>query len=320
MNDIDDDNLPSATAEQDRVVLSRPANARDLGAPAIPTVDQTSKILQPQNIVTTPIQIPKPSTLQRWKQRGGLLGTIASILLFLLKAGSTILAVLSQFKFLAIALKLLLGGGSMLLSMWVGSKVFGWHLAVGVVLLIFIHECGHAFAAKLRGIPTGIMLFIPMMGAVVTRKGYGKSLEEDAFIGIMGPIVGSIASALCVVVYFINHNPFWLELGQWGFLINLFNLLPTPPLDGGWIVPLFSPKLMAIGVILALIVGFKNPFIWVLLAMSIPRIVGGWKANPATQPYYRVPTAVKWKYGILYIGLAICLALGGTAVGHVMTT
>jgi len=189
----------------------------------------------------------QPGLLERWRAKGGVLGTLAAILMFLAKVGGPIILVLSKLKFLLVGAKIALAVGSMIGSMWIDSKFFGWHLAVGVVLLIFIHECGHALAAKLRGIPTGIMVFIPMMGAFVTTKRYGKNLEEDAFIGIMGPVVGSLASLACFLMYFPTGNPFWVVLGQWGFFINLFNLLPTPPLDGGWIAPLFSPKLLAIG-------------------------------------------------------------------------
>jgi Zn-dependent protease len=271
-------------------------------------------------VIQGPIPVRPPSTLERWKSKGGVLGTIASILLFLMKAGSAIIALLSQFKFLAIMLKLALGGGSMLLSMWLMSKAFGWGIAVGIVLLIFIHECGHALAARLRGIPTGIMVFIPFLGAFVTTKRGGRNLEEDAFIGIMGPVVGSVASVGCVAIGTVTHNPFWLMLGEWGIFINLFNLLPTPPLDGGWISPLFSPKLMAFGVVIAVVVGFRNPLIWALLVLSIPRIIHGWRADPKTQPYYQVASAVKWKYGIAYLGLAVFLAVSEVSVQHLLNT
>ena len=194
-----------------------------------------------------------PSRLERWKSQGGLLGALASILLVLAKIGAPLLVLLSKLKFLLIGLKLLTFGkllltfGSMLVSAWFWAKLYGWPFGVGVVLLIFIHECGHALAARLRGIETGIMVFIPLMGAFVTTKRYGRNIVEDAFIGIMGPIVGTLAGVACLGVYLVTHSEFWLALAQWDFLVNLFNLAPTAPLDGGWITPLFSPKLLAVG-------------------------------------------------------------------------
>ncbi len=197
---------------------------------------------------------------------------------------------LSKLKFLLAGLKLLtfgkllLGGGSMLLSMWVWGLVYGWQLGVGIVLLIFIHECGHAFAARMRGIPTGIMVFVPFMGAFVTTGRYGKSIVEDAFIGIMGPVFGTLAGIGCLVLFLVTpgHSPFWLALAQVNFFMNLFNLAPTPTLDGGWITPPFSPKLLALGAVLLLFIAYYNPLVILLALMSLPRNIAGWKPNLKT--------------------------------------
>ena len=257
-----------------------------------------------------------PSLLQRWKAKGGILGGIASTLLVVAKVAAPVLGLLAKFKFLALGVKLLLGSGSMLLSMWVWGLIYGWQFGVGIVLMIFIHECGHAFAARLRGIPTGIMVFIPLMGAFVTTGRAGKSITEDAFIGIMGPVFGTLAGLGCLVLYAVTpgHSPFWLALAQVNFFMNLFNLAPTPPLDGGWITPLFSPKLLAVGAVLLLFLARYNPLIIVLALMSLPRIISGWKAKPEDSPYYQATTADRWKFGAAYLGLAALLAVLGYSV------
>lgn len=253
-----------------------------------------------------------PSLLQRKQQKGGIVGLLATILLVLAKIAAPVLVVLGKLKFLLIGLKygkVLLTAGSMLVSIWAYALIYKWPFAVGMVLLIFIHECGHALAARMRGIPASLMLFIPFMGAFVAIRG-GKNLEEDAFIGIMGPVVGTLASLACVPLYFATGSLFWLALASWGFFVNLFNLAPTAPLDGGWITPLFSPKALAFGVVLLVAIGFRNPFIWVLGLMSLPRIIGGWKADPKTEPYYQATAADRWKYGLAYLGLAAFLGVG----------
>lgn len=264
----------------------------------------------------------KPSLLQRWKAKGGVLGGIASFLLLIAKVAAPLIALLTKLKFLAVGLKLLtagkllLGGGSMLLSMWVWGLIYGWPFGVGIVLMIFIHECGHALAARMRGIPTGIMVFVPLMGAFVTTGRYGKSIVEDAFIGIMGPVFGTLAGLGCLVLYAVTpgHSPFWLALAQVNFFMNLFNLAPTPPLDGGWITPLFSPKLLAVGAVLLLFLVRYNPLIIVLAVMSLPRIISGWKAKPEDSPYYQATAADRWKFGAAYLGLAAFLAVLGYTV------
>ena len=252
-----------------------------------------------------------PGLLGRWKAKGGVLGGLASALLVLAKFAAPALALLAKFKFLALGAKLLLGSGSMLLSMWAWGLVYGWRFGVGIVLLIFIHECGHAAAARLRGIPTGIMVFVPLIGAFVTTKRGGKSLTEDAFIGIMGPVFGTGAGLGCLLLYAAlpGHSPFWPALAQVCFFMNLFNLAPTPPLDGGWITPLFSPKLLAVGAVLLLFLARYNPLIVVLALMSLPRIISGWNAKPEDSSYYQATAADRWKFGAAYLGLAALLAV-----------
>jgi Zn-dependent protease len=249
----------------------------------------------------------KPSTLHRWKSQGGLLGGLASILLVLAKFFGPIFVVLSKLKFLAFAGKFLLTGGSMLASMWLEAMVFGWPLAVGIVLLIFIHECGHALAAKILGREVKGMIFIPFMGAAVATRG-GRNVVENAFIGIMGPVFGTLGGLACMAIFMVHPMRFWLVLARWNFAINLFNLLPTAPLDGGWITPIFSAKLLAVGVVLLFAVAPANPFIWLLALMSIPRIISGWKARP-DDPYYQATANDRIKYGLAYLGLAAFLGL-----------
>lgn len=162
----------------------------------------------------------------------------------------------------------------MLVSMWAWGLLYGWPFGVGIVLLIFVHECGHAVAARLRGIPIAAMVFVPFMGAFVTMKRGGKDAAEGAFIGIMGPVFGLGAGLACLLLYAAAPSPFWLALAQWSFMINLFNLLPIPMLDGGRLLPVFARR--------------------------VPVEEGGYP--PAT-------TADRWKYGAAYVGLAALLAV-----------
>jgi Zn-dependent protease len=282
----------------------------DFHLPHMDTSAQPDFILPPLDGMYQPPQPsapPRPSKLKQWESRGGLLGTIATALIFLLKVGAPII------KAAPFLPKLLVTGGSMLLSIWLEAMVFGWAFAAGIVLLIFIHECGHAFAAKQRGCPFSFMLFIPFMGAMVAHKRGGRSVVEDAYIGIMGPVFGTLAGFACLGIFFATGGRFWLVLAQVNFMINLFNLLPTAPLDGGWIVPVFSPKLLAVGVVLLVLVAHYNPFIWLLAIMSLPRIIGHWKASP-NDPFYRVTSADRWRYGIAYLGLIGILAYSNLAI------
>jgi Zn-dependent protease len=271
------------------------AQASELQAPP------QSSMAPEQVSVSNTDQSPYPA--QPKKNKGGILGLLGAIGLFIMKMIGPILFFLAKIKFILISLVTMVG------SMWIYSLHSGWKFGVGIVLLIFIHESGHAIANRIKGLKVGPMVFIPFMGAAVFTQG-GRTLEEDAYIGIMGPIFGTVSSIVCFALAFCFHDMFFISLAYFGFMINLFNLMPFPPLDGGWITPLFSPKLLAIGAVLAIPVGFLNPFIWLLALASLPRIKSGWKADPKTQPYYQVSTSTKWEYGILYVGLAILLAIG----------
>lgn len=260
--------------------------------------------------------------LLKAKGQGGLLGVLATLVLLAVKLGPLALSVLAKAKVLLLVLlkaKFLLTGLSMLVSMWAYAGHYGWPLGVAFVLMIFIHECGHAFAGRLRGKPVGLMMFIPFCGAFVQVSG-GKDAEEDAFIGIMGPIVGSAAGLLAAGCYLLTGNPFWLALAQWTLFINLFNLIPVAPLDGGWIVPLFSPKVLAFGALLLLPLTFLNPLIGILGLLSLPRIIAGWRAKPGTDPYFSVAAAVRWRYGLMYLGLIVTLGLGVYGLHHYQAT
>lgn len=260
----------------------------------------------PPDATPSPPPPKKHSKLEHWKSQGGILGTIAAILLAIAKVGAPLFSLLFKFKLFIFLKTFLITGGSMLVSMWFWSTQFGWPFAAGFVILIFIHECGHAIAARMLGYPMGVMVFIPFCGALVTIKKGSRNVVEDAHIGIMGPVFGTIGGILCLVIYRFHPITFWLALAYFNFFINLFNLLPTPPLDGGWITPLISPKLLAVGVVLLFIVAPRNPMIWILVVLSLPRIISGWKAKP-TDPFYQAPMAQRWKYGLAYVGLAAFL-------------
>jgi hypothetical protein len=269
----------------------------------------------------------KPGLIARWKSRGGILGAIATVLAWLGKLKGLLVAL----KFFGIFKTILITGGSMLVSMWFYAKLYGWEFGAAIVAMIFLHECGHAFAGHLKGRPWGIMMFVPGMGAFVTVRG-GRTASEDAFIGIAGPIAGTLCGLAAWGAYFVTGNGFWLAVANFTFFMNLFNLAPVAPLDGGWIVPLFSPRILAITAVLLIPLGFLNPLIFLLALLSLPRIIGGWNAaknakngsgasqngGRYTSPaYFKSQSADRWRYGLLYVGLIALLAASLHATGGV---
>lgn len=130
---------------------------------------------------------------------------------------------LAKFKFLLPVLKT---GGTMLLSIGAYAIAWGWRFAVGFVLLIFVHECGHLIAAKRLGLKVGAPMFIPFMGAIIALKEAPHNAWVEAEIGIGGPLLGAFGAAVCEMIYLATGNPLFRALAYTGFFLNLFNLDP----------------------------------------------------------------------------------------------
>lgn len=229
--------------------------------------------------------------------------------------GYLVFKLFTKYKVYFLLKTLFTTGGSMLLSMWYQAYLYGWTLAVGMVLMIFVHECGHAFAASRLHLPFSKMVFLPGMGAFVSHKGQLKNAREAAYLGIMGPVFGLAYGVGCLGMYLFSHQDFWLVLAHWTFLINLFNLIPSVPLDGGWIVEVLNPRLLLVGLVLMVAVFYRNPMVWFLGLLGLPRVLAGWNHKTRTD-YYQVTVQVRWGYGLSYLVLVALLAGGWQWIGQ----
>ncbi|MES2932176.1 MAG: site-2 protease family protein [Pseudomonadota bacterium] len=211
--------------------------------------------------------------------------------------------------------KVLTTGGTMLISMVVYSWIFGWRYAVGFVLLIFFHEMGHFLAARQRGLDVGAPTFIPFIGAWVALKEMPHDVETEAYIGFAGPVTGTLAAIACYWLGRENDSQLMLALAYSGFMINLINLIPISPLDGGRITAIVSPKIWLAGVPLLAALFFYNPSPMLILIaiLAYPQLKAALsKDNGASKlpaGYYDVPTATRLNYGVLYLGLVAFLAI-----------
>ena len=251
----------------------------------------------------------------KWAKKLGPLGT--ALLFLLAKAKAALTFILPALKFLKLG-KVLLTSGTMLLSVWFYSLLFGWKFALGFVICIFVHEMGHVAAAVYYGIPVSAPIFIPGMGALIVQKRGGKSAWINAVIGIGGPLGGTVSALACWAIYSYTDNPLFLGLAYTAFFLNLFNMTPMYPLDGGWIVGAISPYLWGAGLVVLLVMLFTgrlmNPMIIILLIMSIPRIWTALKRGTA-DPIGGTPTTglQKWTMGFAYVALCGFLLWGMNA-------
>lgn len=164
------------------------------------------------------------------------------------------LLVLSKFKFVLVILKVLKLQTliSMAIYLWMYALIYGWKFAVAFVYLIFIHEMGHTYAAKRLKLPVSPAIFIPFVGAAIAMKEMPKSAKDEAYLAYMGPVFGLLAFLPAFPLYFYSEDPFWALVIFLGGLLNLFNLIPITPLDGGRIAAGISTKLWAVGLIILL--------------------------------------------------------------------
>ncbi len=215
------------------------------------------------------------------RRRGVVGGALVAVGLVLVKLKTVAFLLLTKLKFLLVALKLgkfLVTGWTMVLMAGVYAMHYGWRFAVGLVLLVLIHELGHALAARAMGMPVGAPVFIPFVGAMIALGRQPRSTWEDFVIAAGGPILGGLAAGACVVAAGLSGGD-WagllLALGFFGLLMNLFNLTPFWSLDGARMLGVVSWRagLWATGVsVLALVAiawaaGHLNPVALIAVAV-----------------------------------------------------
>jgi len=225
---------------------------------------------------------------------------------------SVLRAIITLFAALKFS-KVLLSGGTMLISVFAYALIFGVWYAVGFVLLIFVHEMGHYLAARQRGLNVGLPTFIPFVGAWIAMKDMPRNVEVEAYVGLAGPVVGTLGALACYYLARGYDSNLLLALSYAGFFLNLFNLIPLSPFDGGRVTAIISPRVWLVGVPIMIAFFFYHPSpMFILIAIiAIPQVIKAIKYDskaPENIEYYSVTTATKWKYGSYYMMLIVFLS------------
>ena len=248
--------------------------------------------------------------LQPEKKTGGILGILAAI-------GIAIAKFFSYIKFfllpLAKAAPLLKSGLSMFLMIGVYWAIWGWRWAVGFVVLLFVHECGHLIAAKYFGLNVGAPVFIPFMGAFIALKEAPRNAWIEAWVGIGGPLLGSAGALVCHALGEQFDAPLLIALAYTGYFLNLFNLIPVGQLDGGRIATALSPWLWLPGIgVLGWLAWHRPNFILILvLIMSLPRIFFLFRRKTEEERrYFELAPSQRFIMAVCYLGLVAALVAG----------
>jgi len=231
------------------------------------------------------------------------------VLAFALTKAKSLLLALSFLKFGAV----LKTGLSMIVCIWAYALNWGWAFAAGFVLLIFVHEMGHAIALRYFGIKSGVPLFIPFVGAFIAMKELPHNVRIEAWTGIAGPLLGTAGAVACWGVALYTGDMFWYALAYTGFFLNIFNLIPLSPLDGGRTVAAITPRIWIFGFagMLVLFLQSFNPILFLLLIVSGGKVIAQWKKKEVRdEEYYKVSLFTKALISAVYFGLIGFLAIG----------
>lgn len=188
--------------------------------------EQSAVIQQRVRELTAQVDASSPAGTQAatadapWWRRG--VGGLVTLIVIL--AG--------KLKFLLLGLTKVSTFVSMFAFFGVYWGLYGWPLALGLVVSIYIHEMGHVAMLKRLGIEASAPMFIPGLGALVLLKQHVDDPHADAKIGLAGPVWGLGAALVAFMAYEATHAGIWLAIAQLTGFLNLFNLIPFWQLDG----------------------------------------------------------------------------------------
>jgi len=234
----------------------------------------------------------------------GVLGIVSGILLLALGKLKGLLFLLKAVP----AGKMLLTAGSMFAMIALEATRSGLPFAAGFVVLILIHELGHGYAMRKHGVSAGWPIFIPFFGAMIAMKQRHVDRNTEAEIAFGGPYVGTLASLGAAALGMYLQSRLLMSLAYTGFFLNLFNLTPLSPLDGGRVAQAFSKKAWIVGLVVmaALLLATGTPQLLLVIVLALPRVFrkGG---EPDRE---ELSEHVRQSWAIRYFGLCGFLALG----------
>ncbi len=221
---------------------------------------------------------------------------------------------LAKFKFLLFALLKIKFVGTaltMLVSIGAYALLFPVWFAVGFVVLIWVHEMGHVLQLKREGIKASAPMFIPFLGAFVAMKEMPKNALAEARVGLAGPVLGTLGGLAVLGLYAWTQNPLFLGLAYFNFFINLINLAPMLPLDGGRAMGAMSPVFSLLGLVVMVGMFFVAPIMVFIALLGLPEVWHRWKTRntPEGRAYNDIPAGSRALVGIAYVGLIVVLGL-----------
>ncbi|CCF82761.1 site-2 protease family protein [Nitrolancea hollandica] len=237
-----------------------------------------------------------------------------------------LIGILAKIKWIVIPLQFLKGLPFLaptltaLVSIGAYALAFGWQFGIGLVAMIFIHEMGHVAVLRRYGIRASAPIFIPFLGAIIGMRQLPRDAVMEAYVGLGGPVLGSIGAFAALGIYFVDGHPIWLALAYIGILLNLFNLLPLLPLDGGRVVGAVSQWMWGLGVVglIAFMIFRPTPILILILVFAAMEFIQVFRRRRINPEYYQVPVRQRATIAAVYFGLVVILGLSMHELNLVM--
>jgi len=255
-----------------------------------------------------------PASGRNWRAAGG--GALGLAILFAKFKG--LLFALLNLKWLLFLSKFALTGFSAIASIWFYALFFGWKFAIVLVLLIAVHEAGHAIFVRGYGVAVPGIYFVPGLGAFTAFSGV-KSAYAEAVIAFGGPLLGTIGGLVCFAYGVLTNEPFWYAVANTAFFLNLFNMIPLAVFDGGRMTAAISPRLwiagFAIVIVAAIAFHWWSPILLLVALLSVPRVIAAIRGQ--LDPRYKeVTPRERGTMALAYFGLLAAL-LACMVISHV---
>jgi Zn-dependent protease len=148
-----------------------------------------------------------------------------------------------------------------------------------------------------------------------------RQLPQDAWreaqVALAGPVLGSLGALAVYGAGIAFDSNFLKALAFVGFFINLFNLIPVVPLDGGRAAAALHPGIWLVGLIGLVALAFlhHNPFLYFIVLIGGLELYNRWRGrhHPSMRGYYAIAPWQRVTVAVVYIALAALLVVGMSA-------
>jgi Zn-dependent protease len=315
-NEVMDSELPVVSENPFSGAQAAAAHSPPHGL-AAPTAAFTTATSSPHSAHSDPAPFGEPRRTLRKRLGSALagIGAIAAKFATYIKSAALLLP----------KLKVLGTAGTALISVAAYSLFWGWEFAAGFVALLFVHEMGHVIQLRREGIKASTPMFIPFLGAAIFSRSLGEDALAEARVGLAGPILGTLGAVAVAVAGALTGSDLLLALAYIAFFLNLINLIPVVPFDGGRAMAAVAPSMwfLGIGGLVAMIFVLGNPFLLIFILLALREMPRRWRQLRSRSieqaAYYRVPRRSRIAIGLLYAGLIVVLGIG-MAQTHILVS